>query len=633
MTIPTPDLITEVPLEQLHESPFNPRRTFRSVDELAADIKAQGRVLQPLLVRPRFPNPLRSDITDGFEIVFGHRRYRAAEVAGLATVPCMVRALSNEEARRAQISENLQRQDMDALEEAEGLQALQADYGYTVDQLMQTSGKSRTGVYNALKLLQLCTPARQALLGGQMGAETAGLIARIPGEKLQAKALQLIVDKNLQLGDGGKGSYRQIRNLLVEHFSLDLKIAIFDTADALLLPDAGPCTSCPQRSGNAPEIFGDLLAKPAHDDYMARFQGKAGPDVCTDPDCFAAKKKQHLANAAAQLEAAGLAVVAGSAAKAALDNGGNVKGPYVAAAAVKAEVAKLRKEAARSGKPVPQAVLIQDPRNGRTVEAFKRTDLQQLGVATYATQAGKQAAKQVAKARDWEAERRQKEADAKVETEARVRLLQAVRGKVQAQPRSTDDLRLVLHYMLDMVDGEEEAELVRLWCFETRADMRAAITTRSADRLACMVLDVALSHHVWIEAYDMGEKPQPLLDAALRYGVDADAILHPPAAEAASTPSPAARAPKVSKAVAKHARGIKYRCAATGSTWSGKGLQPAWIKAALASGTTLAELELGAPAPKPKPRPAADEQKDDDGCAVERDPNTADMFEAQGAHA
>lgn len=641
----TTDQITEIALEQLHESPTNPRKTFRAVEELAADIKAQGRVLQPLLVRPRFPSPLRDDVTDGYEIVFGHRRYRAAEAAGLATVPCMVRALSNEEARRAQISENLQRDDMDALEEAEGLHALQADHGYTVEQLMQTSGKSRTGVYNALKLLDLCTPARHALLAGQMGAETAGLIARIPGEKLQIKALEAIREKGLQLGDGGKGSYRQIRDLLVEQFSLDLKSAIFDTADALLLADAGACTGCPRRSGNAPELFGDMLAKPEPDagayDYRVQFYGKKGPDLCTDPDCYAAKKKQHLANEAARLEAAGQAVLVGSAAKAALDAGGQVKGSYVAAAHVKAEVAKLRKGAARSGIEAPRPVLIQDQRTGKVVEAFKRSDLQQLGVATFATQASQQRSGGGGKQRDWEAERREREAASVKVTEARVRLLQAVRAQAQARPRSTDDLRLVLRYMLEMVDGEEEIELAKLWGFEGTAPLRDGLATLSADRLGCMVLDVALSHRVWVQAFDLGDEPEFLEDAARAYGVDIAATMSPPATAAPtepaatlSTPARAARAGKgatsAAKAASKAAHAVKYRCAATGSTWSGRGLQPAWIKAALASGARLADLMVGAPAPS-KAGPAARGQADDDGCAVERDPNTADLFEQAAA--
>lgn len=108
-----PDTITQISLQDLHESPFNPRKTFTAIDELAASIKAEGRVLQPLLVRPIVP-PLfnagadtQPEAVAGFEIVFGHRRFRGAAVAGLASVPCMVRAMTDAEARSAQIAENL----------------------------------------------------------------------------------------------------------------------------------------------------------------------------------------------------------------------------------------------------------------------------------------------------------------------------------------------------------------------------------------------------------------------------------------------------------------------------------------------------------------------------------------------
>jgi hypothetical protein len=102
------DTITQIPIEQLHESTANPRRTYSGIDELAASIRAEGRIHEPLLVRPRITNVLRPDEHDGFELVFGHRRLRAAEEAGLATVPCMVRAMSDVEAASARAAENLQ---------------------------------------------------------------------------------------------------------------------------------------------------------------------------------------------------------------------------------------------------------------------------------------------------------------------------------------------------------------------------------------------------------------------------------------------------------------------------------------------------------------------------------------------
>ncbi len=150
------ETITPIALEDLHESPFNPRKTFHDIAELAETIKAEGRIHSPLLVRPRVTNPLRDDLNDGFEIVFGHRRYRAAETLGLATVPCMVRAMTNAEARSAQIAENLARQDVHPIEEAEGFAALIEHEGTTAEVLATRIGKSLSYVYGRLKLLQAC---------------------------------------------------------------------------------------------------------------------------------------------------------------------------------------------------------------------------------------------------------------------------------------------------------------------------------------------------------------------------------------------------------------------------------------------------------------------------------------------
>ncbi|MEY2893915.1 MAG: hypothetical protein RJA98_3823, partial [Pseudomonadota bacterium] len=110
------DTIIQIPLDELHDSPTNPRQTFddASLQELAADIKSIGRVLQPLLVRPRIPALFAGDpsAATGYEIVFGHRRRRGAELAGLSAVACMVRSMTDLEVQRTQISENLQRKDV-----------------------------------------------------------------------------------------------------------------------------------------------------------------------------------------------------------------------------------------------------------------------------------------------------------------------------------------------------------------------------------------------------------------------------------------------------------------------------------------------------------------------------------------
>ena len=325
----TTETIAQMPLADLHESPFNPRKTFTGVDELADNIKAEGRIHQPLLVRPRIGPLFAGDLaaTAGYEVVFGHRRLRAAEAAGLATVPCMVRAMTDAEARSAQIAENLARADVHPIEEAEGFAVMIQQDGISAEALAAKVGKSISYVYARVKLLQACAEIRQACLAGQIGSEVALLIARLRTDKLQQKALAAIrndTSTSAKLDDGGKRSFRHIRDLLAEKFTLDLKGAIFDREDATLLPTAGVCSACPKRTGNAPE-YADLAALRREGQWHGH-TAAGGPNTCTDPDCFDAKKQAHLTREAAQLQRTGKQVITGNKARAAISAQGEVKG-------------------------------------------------------------------------------------------------------------------------------------------------------------------------------------------------------------------------------------------------------------------------------------------------------------------
>ena len=292
------EAVTLIPFGRLHESPTNPRRSFSeaAMTELIESIKSQG-VLQPIVVRPLIQQlaGMAGD-DEAFEVVFGHRRYRAAQQAELGEMPCIVRAMSNAEAAQAQLHENLERADVHPIEEAEGYSALMRDFGVSADQLVQQTGKSRSYIYGRLALLKACQAVRTACLAGEIGSETALLIARLRTDKLQQQALAAIKGKNLDIKDGSKRGFRQIRDLLREKFTLSLQKheCLFDPADIFLVADAGPCSTCPKRSGNAPE-FQDIAT--IHTNSWG--SPRAGePDLCTDPDCYEAKKRAHLANAA-----------------------------------------------------------------------------------------------------------------------------------------------------------------------------------------------------------------------------------------------------------------------------------------------------------------------------------------------
>jgi ParB family chromosome partitioning protein len=139
-----------VPIEHLHRGRFQPRRNFdpAQIEALADSIRAQG-VLQPLLVRP---HPERAG---EFEILAGERRWRAAQAAKLGEVPVLVREIGNREALEIALVENVQRQDLNAVEEARGYQRLVAEFGHTQEEIARVTGKSRPHIANTLRLLNL----------------------------------------------------------------------------------------------------------------------------------------------------------------------------------------------------------------------------------------------------------------------------------------------------------------------------------------------------------------------------------------------------------------------------------------------------------------------------------------------
>jgi ParB family chromosome partitioning protein len=153
-----------LPVEFLIANRANPRRDFDSdqLDELTSSIKEKG-VMQPLLVRP-------SEDPNIFEIIAGERRWRAAQRAGLHDVPVIVREVDDKEALELSIIENVQRVDLNPLEEAQGYEQLIEQFSYTQQDLAQVIGKSRSHVANTLRLLKLPREVRDMVSNGQLTA-------------------------------------------------------------------------------------------------------------------------------------------------------------------------------------------------------------------------------------------------------------------------------------------------------------------------------------------------------------------------------------------------------------------------------------------------------------------------------
>jgi len=183
--------LRHMPIEKLRPGRFQPRRHFdqNAIDDLVESVREKG-ILQPLIVRRL------SDEPDDYEIIAGERRWRAAQAAGLHHVPVLVRTLTDAESLEVALIENLQREDLSPLEEAEGYRRLQDEFAHTQEQLAQTVGKSRSHVANMMRLLALPSPIKTMLGEGRLtaGHARALLTAADPvrlAEEVVAKGLNV----------------------------------------------------------------------------------------------------------------------------------------------------------------------------------------------------------------------------------------------------------------------------------------------------------------------------------------------------------------------------------------------------------------------------------------------------------
>jgi ParB family chromosome partitioning protein len=177
---------------EIKSSPLNPRKDFRDeeIAELAESIRTKG-LVQPIVVRP-------NGMAGGYEIVAGERRWRAAQKAGVHTVPAIVRELTDREVLELAIIENVQRQDLNAIEEATGYRELVERFEYSQEQLSEIIGKSRSHVANTLRLLRLPEGVQSLVQQGRLTAGHArALIGRDDAETLAKK----IIDDGLNVRD------------------------------------------------------------------------------------------------------------------------------------------------------------------------------------------------------------------------------------------------------------------------------------------------------------------------------------------------------------------------------------------------------------------------------------------------
>jgi len=285
--------ITYVEARSLHESPTNPRRHFdnQGLEELAASIREQG-IINPLLVR-QIPDEARDrgkgkrGLGPMYEVICGARRLRAARAVGQEHIPVVVRDLSDARALEIQVVENLQREDVHPLDEAQGFGALMQTCRYDVAAVAAKVGRSQSYVYQRLKLGELIGPAQKALWEEKITAAHAILIARLqPKEQAEALKHALRADWQGIRYVSAAELDRWIRNEIL----LDLPAAPFREADAPDLVASAPlCKDCKRRTGYAPALWPELAKR----------------DLCTDRACYRAKTTAFIEGAIAGAKAKG----------------------------------------------------------------------------------------------------------------------------------------------------------------------------------------------------------------------------------------------------------------------------------------------------------------------------------------
>lgn len=186
------DLVKELPVEQIDRSPYQTRTRFaeEALNELAASIKASG-VVQPIVVRPQ--------ANGRFHLIAGERRWLASQRAGKTTVPAIIRQVSNEQAMEMTIVENLQREDLNALEQAHAYERLGREFGLTQEQMAQRTGKDRSSVSNFLRLLKLPAEVQGMVEEGKLSFGHAKALMPLDSPEAILKLAQRVVTLSMSV--------------------------------------------------------------------------------------------------------------------------------------------------------------------------------------------------------------------------------------------------------------------------------------------------------------------------------------------------------------------------------------------------------------------------------------------------
>jgi ParB family transcriptional regulator, chromosome partitioning protein len=496
-------IVQEIPLERIQPSANNPRGSMDSnnLSELTDSIKVHG-VLQPILVRP---------VADGtFEIVCGERRYKASKTAGKLTIPARIVILSDSEALEYATVENVLREDIHPMEEAESFQKLLAmNPNFTPAIVADRIGKSPSHVLRRIQLLKLNPKLKQYFLDGHMTAAHALILSRL--QPTDQKEVLSQLNQATKTGAVELPSVARLQSWVEETFYLELNGAPFSKDDPGLLPEAGPCTTCPKRTGFNPMLFPEVKQK----------------DQCTDRECFQPKL-----------------------------------GAFVEIRVKEAPPGTVKISAVWSfpGHTKPEGVLTRDEyreskKGGcdHTVPAIV-TDGEQIGKMKWVCVSGEHECpvhgasyRYIGESPEAKAERLKREAEARLELKRRHAVFEAIREKARQDRRlDLEDFRLVAREFFARLPYDTAKQFVILNGFVTpgmpkkrkveatgedngRAHSQffdGLVTKASLQELSAWLIELALIHrdHTPYCYYGDGPKPDPLFETATRWGLDVEAI-------------------------------------------------------------------------------------------------------------
>lgn len=526
------ETIIRIELDRLRESPTNPRRHFdaASLGELSLSIASHG-VIEPIIVRPAPDRPGdQRNLQVTHEIVVGHRRYRASLLAKQLDVPCVVRDLDDEQVRVMQIHENLHREDVNPIEEADGLAELASVHKVKVDDLVKRTGKSRSYVYGRIRLAGAAPEVREACLTGGLGGEIGTRIARLASHKLQVKALKelrkTVYDHEAKdLVPAGWASDRDSKQLLSRYVVLLVDVP-FDLADAKLAERAGACTTCPKRAGNDPDLASEL-----------------DPDTCTDPVCFDVKKEAARQRIIIAAKKAGRPVLENDEAKAVLPHHWSRPEGYksldgIAFSELESTDGTLethrqvtwREALERAGKKAPKPTLLVSPHEEDTLLDLISTEqaeklLTTLGVPTPSTAAQAQGSGDEEEEEADGPDERPPEIKAFDQWQLWARVRREIMRRVATSERTIDELRLLVAVFIEFFDDIPadtaeilgwSSELDPLDYGETMAFIATKAEAMNGAELGRLLVLLSLEQ----APVGYGHQAEAKLALAQRYGVD-----------------------------------------------------------------------------------------------------------------